>query len=125
MDTASATELDREQFREVIGHFMSGVTVITATDGERDYGMTASAVTSLSLEPPMMLVCLNNHSTTQAAITRSRAFAISVLAEGQHDLIELGRIPDNGFVSVAEPLAALRALASPPSTGEQPALRVA
>ena len=81
-----------------IGHFTSGVTVITATDGERDQGMTASAVTSLSLEPQMMLVCLNNQSTTQEAITRSRAFAISVLAEGQHDLAtQFARPADDRF----------------------------
>jgi flavin reductase (DIM6/NTAB) family NADH-FMN oxidoreductase RutF/DNA-binding GntR family transcriptional regulator len=84
--TPSTAALDREVFREVIGHFTSGVTVITATSDGRDYGMTASAVTSLSLEPPMMLVCLNNRSPTQEAITRSRAFAVSVLAEGQHEL---------------------------------------
>jgi 4-nitrophenol 2-monooxygenase / 4-nitrocatechol 4-monooxygenase, reductase component len=86
MHATGAAELDREAFREVIGHFTSGVTVISASSDGRDYGMTASAVTSLSLEPPMMLVCLNNLSPTQEAITRSRAFAVSVLAEGQHEL---------------------------------------
>jgi flavin reductase (DIM6/NTAB) family NADH-FMN oxidoreductase RutF/DNA-binding GntR family transcriptional regulator len=86
MNATGAAELDREVFREVIGHFTSGVTVITATCDGRDYGLTASAVTSLSLEPPMMLVCINNRSPTQEAITRSRGFAVSVLAEGQHEL---------------------------------------
>jgi flavin reductase (DIM6/NTAB) family NADH-FMN oxidoreductase RutF/DNA-binding GntR family transcriptional regulator len=96
-----ATELDRELFREVIGHFTSGVTVITATSEGRDYGMTASAVTSLSLEPPMMLACLNNQSPTQQAITRSRAFAVSVLAEGQHELAKrFAHSSDDKFAGV-------------------------
>ena len=86
MDRLAERELDPEQFRDVVGHFMSGVTVITATDDGRDYGMTASAVTSLSLEPPMLLACLNNLSPTQQAITRTRVFAVNVLAEGQHHL---------------------------------------
>jgi flavin reductase (DIM6/NTAB) family NADH-FMN oxidoreductase RutF/DNA-binding GntR family transcriptional regulator len=85
-NAAGVADLDQEVFREVIGHFTSGVTVITASCDGRDYGMTASAVTSLSLEPPMLLVCINNRSPTQEAITRSRAFAVSVLAEGQHGL---------------------------------------
>jgi flavin reductase (DIM6/NTAB) family NADH-FMN oxidoreductase RutF len=80
---------------------MSGVTVITATADGRDYGMTASAVTSLSLEPPMMLVCINNRSPTQAAITRSGAFAVSVLAEGQHELAaQFARKAEDKFAGV-------------------------
>jgi 4-nitrophenol 2-monooxygenase / 4-nitrocatechol 4-monooxygenase, reductase component len=102
MHATGAAELDREVFREVIGHFTSGVTVITAISDGRDYGMTASAVTSLSLEPPMMLVCLNDRSPTQQAITRSRAFAVSVLAEGQHELAKrFGRRADDKFAGVA------------------------
>lgn len=101
MNATSDAELDREVFREVIGHFTSGVTVITATSDGRDYGMTASAVTSLSLEPPMMMVCLNNRSSTQEAITRSRAFAVSVLAEGQHELAKhFGGSAEDKFAGV-------------------------
>jgi flavin reductase (DIM6/NTAB) family NADH-FMN oxidoreductase RutF/DNA-binding GntR family transcriptional regulator len=96
-----AMELDRDVFREVIGHFMSGVTVITATAEGRDYGMTASAVTSLSLEPPMLLACLNNQSPTQQAISRSRVFAVSVLAEDQGDLAKhFARRGDDKFAGV-------------------------
>ena len=102
MNATGVAELDRDVFREVIGHFTSGVTVITATSDGRDHGMTASAVTSLSLEPPMLLVCLNNRSPTQQAITRSRAFAVSVLAEGQHELAKhFGRRADDKFAGVA------------------------
>jgi len=96
------SELDPEMFREVIGHFMSGVTVITARAEGRDYGMTASAVTSLSLDPPMILACLNNRSPTQEAITRSGAFGVNVLAEGQHDLAkQFARAGEDKFAGVA------------------------
>ena len=56
---------DKDTFRHVIGHFASGVTVLTTRAGDEDFGATASAVSSLSLDPPMLLVCLND-STQQA-----------------------------------------------------------
>jgi flavin reductase (DIM6/NTAB) family NADH-FMN oxidoreductase RutF/DNA-binding GntR family transcriptional regulator len=75
-----------ETFREVIGHFATGVTVVTAADGERWFGTTASAVSSLSLEPPMLLTCMNRESTTGGAVDRVGVFAINILAEDQDDL---------------------------------------
>src|SRR6202041_1770719 len=67
----------------VIGHFASGVTVITAMhDGERR-GTTASAVSSLSLEPPMVLICLNRSSATARAVAAARRFAVNILGEDQ------------------------------------------
>ena len=84
--TTAAPTFDPAQFRHAIGHFMSGVAVITTRDGGRDHGMTASAVSSLSLEPPMLTVCLNRRAPTQEAIVRSGAFGVSILREGQDDL---------------------------------------
>lgn len=94
-------DLDRDLFREVVGHFMSGVTVITTSDGDRDYGMTASAFSSLSLEPPMLLVCLSKRSRTQDAIGRSGRFAVNVLAEGQdHVAKQFGMPGPDKFLGV-------------------------
>ena len=77
---------DQQVFRDVIGRFTSGVTVITtAVDGTR-FGTTASAFSSLSMEPPMVLVCLNKTSETQAAVLKAGAFVVNILAEGQQDL---------------------------------------
>ena len=76
------------EFREVIGHFASGVTVITANHDGADYGMTASAVTSLSLEPPMLLVCVNRETVTETAIAGSGAFGVNILHEHQGDVAE-------------------------------------
>ena len=74
---------DKETFRHVIGHFASGVTVLTTRDGDEDFGATASAVSSLSLEPPMLLVCLNTRGSTQQAIHASRTFGVNILDEDQ------------------------------------------
>jgi flavin reductase (DIM6/NTAB) family NADH-FMN oxidoreductase RutF len=80
--------LASEEFRDVIGRFASGVTVVTAVAGGTRYGSTASAVSSLSLEPPMLLICLNRSSRTGAAIVDAGYFGVSILGEDQPDLAE-------------------------------------
>ena len=86
MDTApvpAVPPVDAGEFRNAIGHFPTGVAVITtAVDGE-GYGATVSALTSLSLEPPMLLVCLKDTSRTLAAIKRRGSFVVNLLAEDQ------------------------------------------
>jgi len=72
-------------FREVIGHFATGVTVITATHEGRRYGTTASAVSSVSLKPPMLLICMNEQSSTGQAVATSGRFAVNILSESQTD----------------------------------------
>ena len=72
----------------MISHFASGVTVITAIEDGRPYGTTASAVTSLSLEPPMLLVCMNKQSQTGRAVARTRQFGVNILGVDQVDLAE-------------------------------------
>lgn len=78
--------LSRDEFRHVIGHFTSGVTVITTVHDDTTYATTASAVSSLSDTPPMLLVCMNRTSDTGQALAASRRFAVNVLAVGQHEL---------------------------------------
>lgn len=93
--------LDAARFRHVIGHFMSGVAVVTARGAARDHGMTVSAISSLSLEPPMLVVCLNLRSPTQEAVRAGGAFAISVLRDGQDALAQRFASPhDNKFDGV-------------------------
>src|SRR5436190_3702456 len=81
-----ARSLSSDEFREVISHFASGVTVITAFQDERAYGTTASAVSSLSLEPPMLLVCMNKQSATGRAVAESRHFGVNILGADQVEL---------------------------------------
>jgi flavin reductase (DIM6/NTAB) family NADH-FMN oxidoreductase RutF len=74
---------DTDAYREAIAHFATGVTVVTTVTGEGRAGMTASAVASVSLDPTLLLVCVNNRIPTHRALEQSRRFAISVLREGQ------------------------------------------
>src|SRR5580704_13909683 len=80
-------EVSPAQLREAMGQFATGVTVITSvgTDGE-PVGTTANAVTSLSLEPPLVLVCFDLKSATLAAIQDYGAFAVNVLGHRQRNL---------------------------------------
>lgn len=79
-------QLTSEQFRDVIGRFASGVTVVTVTKDGEPLGTTASAFTSLSLDPPMVLVCMNKTSETGQAIHETGKFAVNILGEGHPDL---------------------------------------
>ena len=75
------------EFRQAIGHFATGVTVVTSVGAVGEpVGTTASAVTSLSLSPPLVLVCLDRASLTLAAIRAHGAFAVNVLAAPQRHL---------------------------------------
>ena len=74
--------LETAEFRRVLGHFATGVTVVTSTaPGGVVCGLTASAVTSVSLDPLLVLVCVDRAADTHGAIERSGSFAINVLAE--------------------------------------------
>jgi flavin reductase (DIM6/NTAB) family NADH-FMN oxidoreductase RutF len=85
-ETAASRPLEPSEFRNVIGHFASGVTVITTSaDGAR-HGTTASAVASLALEPPMLLVCMNRESATGLAMASTGAFAVNILGEEHGEL---------------------------------------
>lgn len=83
---AVGTAVPHEVFRDVIGRFASGVTVITTTADGVDFGTTASAVSSLSLEPPMLLICLNRTSDTQGAVVKAGVFGVNILAEDQGEI---------------------------------------
>lgn len=78
--------VDGREFRTVVGHLASGVTVITTGSDKRRHGMTASSVTSLSADPPLMLVCINNATPTAAAVAEAGHYAVNILAERGGDL---------------------------------------
>ena len=69
-----------------MARFPTGVTVVTAIGPSGPAGATANAVVSLSLEPPMMLACLDLGSRTLIAVEHARSFGINVLAGGQADM---------------------------------------
>lgn len=70
----------------MIGRFPTGVTVITASEDGLPYGTTVSAVSSVSLDPPMVLVCLNTTSVTGGVVSRTGRFGVSVLGVDQRAL---------------------------------------
>ena len=83
----SSAKLSASQFRQAMGHFATGVTVVTSVGDEGEpVGTTASAVTSLSLDPPLVLVCFDRASATLQAIRAHGAFVVNVLAAPQQHL---------------------------------------
>ncbi len=78
--------VDPFEFRTIVGHFATGVTVITTCDGDRLHGMTANAVSSLSLDPVMVLVCVEKTTYSHQLITDSGVFAVNILGEDQEAL---------------------------------------
>jgi 3-hydroxy-9,10-secoandrosta-1,3,5(10)-triene-9,17-dione monooxygenase reductase component len=79
-------EADRQRFRAVIGHFATGVAVVTARDDRGAVGLTTNALTSLSLDPLLLLVCFDNASRTLPVVRETRRFAVNVLRTGQEGL---------------------------------------
>lgn len=76
--------VDSAEFKEAMGRLAAGVTVVTvATDDGQQRGMTATAVCSLSKDPPMLLVCVGKGSSTDRLLRDARGFAVSILAEDQ------------------------------------------
>jgi flavin reductase (DIM6/NTAB) family NADH-FMN oxidoreductase RutF len=78
--------LDPAHFRSVMGHFATGVTVVTVATRGGPVGMTANAVTSLSLEPLLLLVAFDNEARTLPAVQATGRFGVNILAAGQADL---------------------------------------
>jgi flavin reductase (DIM6/NTAB) family NADH-FMN oxidoreductase RutF len=84
--TDPSPPVDQNLFRDVIGRFASGVTIITTRLDDTDLGTTASAVSSLSMDPPMLLVCMNRTSETGQAIHETGRFVVNILGESQADI---------------------------------------
>lgn len=75
-----------EEFRAALARWASGVTVVTCRHLDEPVGMTASSFTSLSLEPPLVLVCVKRTAAAHAPLTEAPGFAVHVLSRGQEDL---------------------------------------
>lgn len=74
------------RFRTVMGHFATGVAVITAAGPHGPQGMTANAVCSLSLEPLLLLVCFDNAARTLPLVREAGRFGVNLLHAGQEEL---------------------------------------
>jgi 3-hydroxy-9,10-secoandrosta-1,3,5(10)-triene-9,17-dione monooxygenase reductase component len=78
-----STEADRQRYRAVMGHFATGVAVVTAQGGNGAVGMTTNALTSVSLDPLLLLVCFDNTARTLPVVRATGRFAVNVLRAGQ------------------------------------------
>lgn len=77
---AVAAEVDADAFRRAVGQFASGVTVCTTRVGALDHAMTASAFTSVSLEPLLVLVCVDKEARFRDAVVEAGTWAVSILS---------------------------------------------
>jgi flavin reductase (DIM6/NTAB) family NADH-FMN oxidoreductase RutF len=80
------TDRIAEDFRQAMRRWASGVSVVTARLGERLGGMTVSSFTSVALNPPLVLVALDQASATHALVREAGCYAVTVLGAGQHSL---------------------------------------
>jgi flavin reductase (DIM6/NTAB) family NADH-FMN oxidoreductase RutF len=78
--------IDQSLFRQVMGQFASGVTVVTSAYEGQLVGLTVSSFTSLSLEPQLVLVCIDRSSVSHPTISGSGLFAVNILSQGQEYL---------------------------------------
>jgi flavin reductase (DIM6/NTAB) family NADH-FMN oxidoreductase RutF len=78
--------LTPDTFRTVMGHFVTGVTVVTALDAQRPQGITVNALSSVSLEPPLVMVALDRRRFITPTVRAARRFAVNILAEDQQAL---------------------------------------
>ncbi len=84
--SASPAPVDELAFRRTLGHLATGVTVITTHGDQGVHGMTANAVTSVSLDPPLILVCVDRRARMLRYIQERSAFGVNLLRETQEPL---------------------------------------
>jgi flavin reductase (DIM6/NTAB) family NADH-FMN oxidoreductase RutF len=78
--------IDDARFRQAMGHFASGVTVVTTAAGTELYGMTVSSFSSLSLNPPLVLICIDKSVPTHDILKHAGCFVVNILEERQEHL---------------------------------------
>jgi 3-hydroxy-9,10-secoandrosta-1,3,5(10)-triene-9,17-dione monooxygenase reductase component len=78
--------LDQARFREVLGHFATGVTIVTAMEEGEPVGFSCQSFSALSLDPPMVLLAPAKSSTSWPRIARAGAFCVNILSEHQEAL---------------------------------------
>lgn len=97
-----------EAYRDVIGRFPTGVAIITCDGPDGPAGLTTNAISSLSLDPLLLLVCFDNDSRTLAAVRETRRFAVNILRAGSEDLAAVfasKRIPREKFEATTHTVA--------------------
>jgi 3-hydroxy-9,10-secoandrosta-1,3,5(10)-triene-9,17-dione monooxygenase reductase component len=88
-DVHNSSTFDSARFRQVLGHFPTGVTVITAMSDSGPVGLAVGSFTSVSLEPPLVAFCPGTTSTSWPKIEPGGVFCVNVLAEDQEDVCRI------------------------------------
>jgi len=94
--------LSADEFRNAMGCFATGVTIITLENGGMVHGMTANAFASVSLEPPLVLVCVDQSTATHELLTEKQRFGINVLAVDQESISRYYADPDRLHIDAEE-----------------------
>lgn len=81
MATSTSTSIDQDTFRRVMGHFVTGVTVVSALDGERPFGITVNALSSVSLDPALIMVALDRRRFLTPIVRTAGRYAVNILSE--------------------------------------------
>jgi 4-nitrophenol 2-monooxygenase / 4-nitrocatechol 4-monooxygenase, reductase component len=82
----SAASMDEATFKLAMSHFASGVTIVTTEHDGRPFGMTVAAFASLSLRPPLVLICIEKSVKTHEAIAAAGKFGVSILRSDQQEI---------------------------------------
>ena len=88
--------IEAADYRRIIGQFATGVTVLTTANDGLLHGMTANAITSVSLDPPLLLVCIDNAANTHEQVSQYGRFTVNILAEDQQEVSQI-------FAATSEP----------------------
>ena len=84
--SARRARVDGRRLRDTMGRFATGVAIVTVEHAGRPHGMTVNSLTSVSLDPPLILVCLARRTRTATAIQARGAFVVNILADRQDAL---------------------------------------
>jgi flavin reductase len=90
---------DADVFRKALGHFATGVTVVTVDDGALVHGMTANAFTSVSLDPLLILVCIGKKARTHRLVTEHTRFGVNVLADNHEEWARYFALPEQDGIT--------------------------
>jgi flavin reductase (DIM6/NTAB) family NADH-FMN oxidoreductase RutF len=104
MEEIQQTKIDPIEFRRTLGRFASGITVVTTVHEDAIHGMTANAFVSVSLDPPLVLVSIDNRANMHRILPESRRYGVSILSDKQEDLSQhfAGRPKEGGEIPFVE-----------------------
>ena len=87
--------IDIKKFKKVLGSFATGVTVVTTSLDRRNHGLNVNAFSSLSLKPPLVLICIDKKTESSKILKKSKIFAVNILQHNQEHLSKIFSDPQN------------------------------